>query len=182
MNISKKTKMMIGLISLFIIGAFLFMFGGNIFNKNDNNSGNKPKIDIDYTVVPSATAVTEEITNGVKVEQSFVCPIDTISNVAVVFSKQYYVEDVKLLIELLDGTKVLASREYDVKDIPDQHRTFLDPASPISGMKNKELRLRISPVSKSDTGLAIMMNDTTGGVFMFDKRNVKGTLCFSVTE
>lgn len=180
MKNDKRIRLLIVLLLVFVVGAFLFMFGGNIFN--GSGSGGSNKTNIDYTTVTPANGVTEEITKGVKVEQYFVCPVDTVSNVAVVFSRQYSVEDCEISIELLEGKNVLAKQTYNVKDIEDQHRTYLETGLPISGLKNKELMLRIRPVTESDTGLAIMMNDSTGGVFSFDKKNVKGTLCFSVSE
>ncbi len=174
-----REKLAIILISVFVIAAVLFMFGGNIFSGSGNNERQPER---DYTVMPVATGMTDEITKGVKVEQSFVSSLDSITEIGIVFGRLYYVEDVDLMIELLSGNEVLASNTYNVKDIEDQHRTFLTLPAPLKGAQNKEFRLRIYPVDKSDTGLTIMMNDSEGKVFNFDKRNVKGTLCFSITE
>ena len=173
-----REKIAIILILLFVIAAVLFMFGGNFFSHSET----KKEPERDYTVMPDANSVTDEITNGVKVEQNFVSSVDSISEIAIVFSRLYYVEDVELVIELLDGNEIIAENTYKVEEIEDQHRTFLTPASPISGIINKELKLRIYSADKSDTGLAIMMNDSTGKFFSFDKKNVKGTLCFSISE
>ena len=66
--------------------------------------------------------------------------------------------------------------------IEEQHRTYVEPASALTGMANKKLTIRIYPITKEDTGLVVMMNKDADSSFKFDNKTIKGTLCFSVTE
>ena len=177
MNKSKLTKIVIALCLLLIVGSFLFMFGGNI----GNGSGIKTVTNGDMTM-PEANAVTDEIKKNTIVEQTFKYSPDTISEVAIVFARKYYIEGVRIKIELLDGNTVLASHSVKVEGIDDQHRTYLKPDIKITGVSGKELTLKITSEDKADTGMAIMMQENKKSSFKFGSKEVNGTLCFSVSE
>ena len=170
------TKIVIAVTAVFVIGAFLFMFGGNLFK---GNGGIRKS---DSTLMPEATGTTNEIKKSVIVEQDYINTTDTISSVGIVFTRLTYKDGIDIAIELLDGKTVLASNTVDIAKIEDQHRTYIEPVSQLTGMKNKRLTVRIYPVTKEDTGLVIMMNKDTDTSFTFDNKTIKGTLCFSVTE
>lgn len=177
MNKSKLTKIVIALCVLLIVGSFLFMFGGNI----GNGSGIKTVTNGDMTM-PEANAITDEIKKNTIVEQDFVYSPDTISEVAIVFTRKYYLEGVRVTIQLLDGNNVLASHTQNVAGIDDQHRTYLTPDKKITGVSGKTLTLKIYSEDKADTGLAIMMQENKKLSFKFGNKEIQGTLCFSVSE
>ena len=72
--------------------------------------------------------------------------------------------------------------KYKIEGIEDQHRTYLKPNEIISGVAGKELTLKIYPETKNDTGMAIMMQENNNTTFKFGNKEVKGTLCFSVSN
>ena len=176
MKKEKLTKIVIAVTAVFVVGTLLFMFGGNIFSKGESVRGG------DMTVMPEATGTTNEIKRSVVVEQDFINSTDTISKVGIVFTRLSYRQDIDLTIELLDGNTVLASTTMDITKVEDQHRTYVEASSQLSGMKGKRLTIRIHPVTKEDTGLVIMMNKDADSSFTFDNKTIKGTLCFTVTE
>ncbi len=175
----KMKKIVIIVTAVFIVGSLLFMFGGNLFNGGSGGKSRKG----DSTVMPEATEITSEIKGSTIVEQSFVNTTDTISKVGIVFSRYSYLEGVHITMELRDGNTILATTSVNVANIEDQHRTYIEPASVLTGMKNKTLTIRIYSAEKEDTGMKIMMARTNdGSSFKFGKITVDGTLCFSVTE
>ena len=132
--------------------------------------------------MPEANAVTEELTEGLVVEQKFKNITEDINEIAIVFSRHYdLAENVNMVIELLDGNNVLASENINCDDIQAKHRTYIKPTNLISGYVGKELTLRVYTKSTAGTGLAIMMNTNENTSFTFGNNSVKGTLCFSIT-
>ena len=176
MKNKKLEKIAIAATASFIVVSILLVFGGNIFSGSDDIRKT------DSTVMPEATGTTNEIKKGNTVEQDFICTSDTISNLGIVFSRLAYSDDIDLTIELLSGKEVLASKTINIGKIEDQHRTFIDPSSKLSGMKNKKLTIRIYPSKEEDTGLVIMMDKNAKASFRFGNKTIKGTLCFSVNE
>ena len=179
MKNKKLEKIIIAATAVFIIVSLLAMFGGSLFNGEKKGKSRKG----DSTVMPEATEITSEIKGSTIVEQSFVNTTDTISKVGIVFSRYSYLEGVHITMELRDGNTVLASTSVNVANIEDQHRTYIEPASVLTGMKNKTLTIRIYSAEKEDTGMKIMMARTNdGSSCQCGKITVDGTLCFSVTE
>lgn len=176
MKNKKIEKIIIALTAAFVIMSVFLVFGGNVFG------GSEDIRKTDSSVMPEATGTTNEIKKKTVVEQDFICTSDTISNLGVVFSRLAYIDGINLTIELLDGKEVLASKTINIGKIEDQHRTFIDPASKLSGMKNKKLTIRIYPSTEEDTGLVIMMEKNAKASFRFGSKTIKGTLCFSVNE
>ena len=176
MKNKKLEKAVIIAAAVFVVMALLFMFGRNLFSPNGNAST------ADSTVMAEATGTTNEIKSGIIVEQDFVCTCDSISKLGIVFTRLAYKEGFDIALELLEGNKTLASTTIKVAAVEDQHRTYIEPSSKLTGMKGKTLTIRIYPTEKVDTGLVIMMNKDADTSFRFGDKNVKGTLCFSVTE
>lgn len=160
----------------FVVLTTLLFFGRNIFN------GSSDARRSDSTIMPSANDTTSEIKKGIVIEQDFINTTDSISNVAIVFSRLSYKEGIDLAIELWDGNDLLAASTYKIAQIEDQHRTYLEPSSVLSGLKNKELTLKIYPVQQEDTGLVVMMDKDMDTTFRFGNKTIKGTLCFAITE
>ena len=177
MKNKKIEKIVISVTALLIIAALLFMFGGNLFKK----AGAIRKTD--STVMHEATGTSNEIRKTTVVSQDFINTTDTISKVGIVFIRSSYIENVHLAMELLDGDKVLASTIVNVKDIEEQHRTFIVPASKLTDMKGKTLTVKIYSADKEDTGIKVMIaSDVKDSSYKFGNVTYEGSLCFSVTE
>ena len=176
MKNKKLEKIVIAVTAVFIVISVLLVFGKNIFKGSDAIRKT------DSTLMPEATETTNEIRKKVTVEQDFICTTDSISKLGIVFSRLAYADDVDLVIELLNGKEVLASKTINAGKIEDQHRTFIEPASKLTGMKNKKLTIRIYPTKEADTGLVIMMDKNAKASFRFASKTIKGTLCFAVIE
>ncbi|MBQ2658427.1 MAG: hypothetical protein IJF87_07675 [Erysipelotrichaceae bacterium] len=175
MKKDRKTVVLIVLCSLFVVAAVLYMFKDKLFVRKETVTVSENR------EMPAADAVTNEITNGLVVEQKFINRTDPIKELAVVFTKLYVLDDVDITIELLDGNKSLLKKTVNVLQIEDQHRFFVEASQPIEGVLGKELTLRIYPETASDTGLALMMQETGKETILFGKMKVKGTICFSLT-
>ena len=170
---SKKTRnILLGIVAALVVVSCIFMF---IISPLNIKKGNRE--------MPDATSETEEITSGVVVEQKFKNITEDIQEIAIVFSRHYDLgEDVDMVIELSDGSNVLAASKVNCDDIQSGHRTFIKPTNVISGYVGKELTLKIYTTSTAGTGLAIMMNsDDSNSSFTFGNNIIKGTLCFSIT-
>ena len=176
MEKNKKTWIIIVIAALFIVAGTLFMFDGNIIN-----FGSKIR-KTDSTVMPEATGTTEAINDGHAVEQTYANTTETISNVGIVFYRVSLLDNADLVIELLDGNKILARKIIPASEISSEHRTFIDPDASLSGMKNKELTIRIYSKNDNDTGLTVMINNKANSTYLFNGKCQKGTLCFSVNE
>ena len=174
---NKKTQIvLIAFAVVFILLSVFFMFGRNIF------SGKGIILNTDSTVMPEATGTTPEIKGNTVLVQNFVNTTDTISNVGIVFTRLQYKQGIDLTIELREGNTILASNSINVSKIEDQHRTYVEPAKTLSGMKGKTLSLRIYTPDKEDTGLAVMMSNKVNATFKIGNKTANGSLCFSVTE
>lgn len=178
MELNKKPKLIILIAAIFVIVAILFMFGGNIASFSWPFSSSIRSDDTNE--MPVATSGTERIGKGVKVEQTFINSTDVINQIGIVFYKIEQVENVNVVVELLDGSKVLASNVYLAENVESEHRTFLIPNEPLSGMNNKKLKLKIYSLDGLDTGLGILINEEMESSYKFNGSNRKGTLCFAV--
>ena len=177
MKSPKKEKIIIAVAIVFIVVAVLFVFGRNMSVKSDKIRRT------DSTVMPEATGTSNEIRRTTIVSQDFVNTSDTISKVGIVFVRASYMQDVHLTLELLEGDKVLASNSINVTKIEEQHRTYVTPASKLTGMKGKTLTLKIYPTDKEDTGMKIMVaSNIADSSYKFGNVTYDGSLCFSVTE
>ncbi len=171
---NKKTWIIIGLLAAFVLTVTIMMFSDKIDipGSSDAAKGGSEMVE--------ANAVSDEITKGTVVSQTFKCSEDSVNKLALVFTKLYSLEDTFITIELLNGDAVVLKQDVNVKDIPDQHRLFVKGTS-VSGLKGKELTLKIYPASDSDTGLALMINDSVRSSFSFGNKKVDGSICFSVS-
>ena len=181
MKNGNKEKIIIAVVAVFVLLSVWFMFGRNIGGNSNTNSNNQIRKN-DSTQMPTANNTTSEITKSITVKQNFVNTADTISKVGVVFIKNYSIDNVNIVIELREGNNVLAKSVIDTNAVEAQHRTYVEPSSALTGMKNKNLTLVIYSEKKIDTGLAIMIDDSADSTYSFGSKTCPGTLCFSVTE
>ena len=175
MENKKLEKVIIAVTAVFVIAGFLIMFGGNLLN--GLNFGNKR----DVTVMPEATGTTEEIRKDTVVEQSFTCNTSFISDIGIVFTKDYASSAV-IAIELLENGRVIASDTYIASSIQEQHRTYLEPEKTLTSTNGKKYTLKIYSANGTDTGVRVMVSSDNSSSYKFENKTYKGTLCFSVSE
>ena len=175
MENKKVQKIVIIVAAVFVLVSILFMFGRTLFSSKAARYS-------DSTVMPEATGTTNEIRSSTVVQQDFICSVETISKVGIVFVRDKYIQGVDLAMELYDDSTLLDSTTVNVAKIEEQHRTYIEPTSKLSGMKNKTLTLKIYSADKEDTGIVIMMSDKVNSNFKFGNKAINGSLCFSVTE
>ena len=161
-----------------LIAAVIFVFFGFWFMFS--SSSNKSILKENMTIMPSANKISKEITKDLVVEQEFICNIDTISRLGVVFSYIYDSSNSEITLELLKGNETLAKNVISAKDISDQHRTFLIPNSVITNVKNKQLKLKIS--SNDDSGFALMIDENSNATYKFGDSSLKGRICFVIEQ
>lgn len=161
---------------LAVVGC-IFMFAINPSNSNESN--NTPTADSE---VPEADGRTEEILEGVTIEQRFKCKSDSISEIAIVFSRLYDLgEECGIYIELDEGSNVLVQEKIDADSIQADHRTYVKLGTPLKGMKGKELTLKIFSETSAGTGLCVMINSKdTSSTYSYKGQTLQGTLCFAI--
>ena len=179
-NKSRTTLILIFAI-VFVITATIFMFGKNISSFSlpsfSFSSGIRKN---DSTEMPVATGGSERIDKKTTIEQSFVCTVDSISQIGIVFYKIEQIENANIVIELLDGNKTLIQNIYPVESIESEHRTFLIANEPLSGLINKKLKLKIYSLNSDDTGLGVMVSENTNSSYKYNGNTRRGSVCFAV--
>ena len=138
----------------------------------------------DSIAIVEADSVTPEITRGVTVTQEFTNTVDNIDNIAIVFTKLYREGKGLLTVDLLDGNTLLYRKVFDVDQIPEQHRVYIQPEQQLKNLKNKTLTIKIYSNSKIYEGASVMMNKTNvpeGSKIRVNGIAQDGTICFSVS-
>ena len=177
----KNRKLDVAVIAVamvFILASLLFMFKDRIHLP----SGKMDESSIRH--MPEADSVSDELVNGVIIEQSFDNDIDAIKNVAVVFTKYDREAHGQVTFELLEGGTILFSKIIDIRSISEQHRVFFTPNSSLTGMSGKKLTIRLYADSSIGGGVGLMIRtaDSGNSVIRINSRNIRGTICFSINE
>ena len=167
----KKIYFYIVLIYITLVTAFYFIVGEQLWYKESAQSN----------VIVDADSITEEINRNTVIEQDFVCMVDRLDSLAIVFTKNYRDGEGILIMDLLDGSYLLARKQVNVKDIPEQHRLYLEPINSIEGLSGKTLTLRIYANSPIGDGAYVMMNSTSDSLIKINDETINGTLCFSIS-
>lgn len=188
------TKLVIAAICLIVVGLVIFnaIYGNKDKEiiENDEpiieNNTQETKTDSTNREMPEADGITDELTRGLVVSQDFVNTTENINEIAVVFSRIYYLEEkdsnLNVVIELLDGNKTLIKSLIKSNDVPDQHRVYAYADSPISGYVGKKLTLKIYEDANCDTGLVLMRSEKTKkSSYKFGNKKKDGSICFSIT-
>ena len=167
----RRTENILIAIALILIAVtFFFMFSKRYHSRLNGNDS------LDVTKIHEATTVSSLINRGSTVSQDFVCPYDRISSLVIIFNKTDDSNANAVTVELLKGEESIFSQALSVQEIADQHRTTIRIDS--SGNKNQAMTLRIS--AYDDTGLALMIDETTEAWYSFDHMAMKGTICFAI--
>lgn len=173
MNSSKLKKIYIVVIAIYtaVVTSFYFIAGEQLWYKESTKNIN----------MVDADSVSQEIVKDVIIEQKFENTVDKIETFAIVFTKNYQEGSGYITLDLLDEGYLLARKTIAVKEVPEQHRLFLDIVNPITDEYGKELTLKIY-ANTNDTGLVYaMMRSDSDTTININNENQKGTLCFSVT-
>lgn len=182
---NKTKKILVCVFIALAIVSVIFMFvlnsDNNAATNNENNSTNIS------SEIPEANDTTSEITSEMAVEQKFKCSLDSFNKLEIVFNKEYEYDDddtdvPSLTIKVLNGNDILMSKTVDVREIPNQHRLYVEASGNITGFKNKELVLRITNEANNDTGCSLMMQDNSKTNFKFGNNKINGTICFALTN
>lgn len=178
-----RTTLILIFAIVFVFAATIFMFGRNISSFSlpsfSFSSGIRKT---DSTEMPVATGGSERIDKKTTIEQSFVCTVDSISQIGIVFYKIEQIENANIVIELLDGNTTLIHGIYSTENIESEHRTFLVANEHLSGMKNKKLTLKFYSFDNHDTGLGLMTSENLNCSYKYNSSSRKGSICFAVEE
>lgn len=154
---------------IFVV-AFYFIAGEQIKYKESNKVIN----------MPDANSITDEITEDVVIEQTFINELDKMEEISLVFTANWRKNSGIVKIELLDGEKVLHCEEIFAKDIPEQHRIYIYPKDIREDIESKELTLKITSNSKEGDAVSAMMNSQSGnGMLLVNGEVVPGSICFA---
>lgn len=172
----EKIKRVLGIILILYSAmavAFYFLAGEQL----------KYKQSIEKISMPAADAVTDEIVKGVDVRQDFVNTVDRIESVSLVFTKFYREGSGDLVIDLLEGERVLIRKILNLNDIPEQGSILLVPEKPIENMKGRKLSFRLYGNAEENQSVAAMItkeNVLPDSLLSINGKKVEGMLCFSV--
>lgn len=172
-----KIKKIFGIVLLvyavFVV-SFYFLSGEQLRYKE--SKGN--------IVMPEADSVTEEINNVTSVTQEFVNTVDNIEEIALVFTKFYREAEGKLTFYLIGDNRVLYRTTIDLSEVPEQHRVYITPETPIRNVGGKTLKFVLRSNAEVNLGVAAMLKteDVPETSFVYTNgEKINATLCFSVT-
>ncbi len=139
----------------------------------------------DLNMLP-ADSGTVELYAGSVVEQQFKAEIQRLEQIDIQWGTYYRPNFGNVVIDLLDlrDGSVILSQSFDVAAIPEGGLTTLIAESPIEGVYNVPLLLRItSPDSQSGSAASPMMNTQEtleDALLMLNGTPTQGVLCFAV--
>ncbi|MBQ2509427.1 MAG: hypothetical protein II529_01255 [Erysipelotrichaceae bacterium] len=173
MKNKKLEKAIIIAAAVFVLAAVWFIFRGN-----SNSSRN----DSLMREMPVADSASGELNHGISLIDTFDNSVDTIENIAVVFTKFYREAHGKVTFALLDGNEILYYETMDAEEIPEQHRIFFTPEKPLENMAGKKLKMIIYAYCEDYEGVGLMMKteDVRGSQIKYGDEEFDGTVCFSI--
>ena len=159
------------LIFAIMVGAFYFLAGDQLVYKNTVNP----------IEMLEADSVSVELVSGRTISQDFVCEMDKIEQIGIVFTKFYKEARGTVTVELREGASLLFKQDFSLDEIPEQQRLFLRILRPIRNQRGKTITMRIYGDSQEGSAAAIMMNqEFSEDTILVDGKPLKGTLCFSI--
>ncbi len=173
MTRNKLKKIYLAILSIFIafVVSFYFLAGEQLWFKKSDGS----------IKMLEADSISEEINKNNTLYQTFVSNVDKITSFEFVFTKNYQEGDGRLVILLTSDYKVLGRLPIQVKDVPEQHRVYLELKEPIEDALNKEITIKMYSTSKEGEGVHAMMNSSVeDSVVKINNQETQGTICFSI--
>ena len=158
---------------VFILLTVWFVFRGNSEAARKNSL---------YREMPVADGVSGELSHGISLIETFDNSVETIDNIAVVFTKFYRDAHGTLTFALLDGNQVLYYTTMDAQEIPEQHRVFFTPETPLENMAGKKLKMIVYAYCEDNDGVGLMLKteDVGDSQIKYGNSEFDGTLCFSL--
>lgn len=167
----KKIYLIVIAIYVALVTSFYFLAGEQLWYKEST----------EVVKMLDADSISEEVNRKTLLIQNFECPVDRLESFEFVFTKNYQEGSGKLTISISSDKKSLIRETFDVKEIPEQHRVYLELDKPLDGMLNKNVSLQISSDSAEGQGVYAMMNSTKeDSIVSINTRKYPGTICFSV--
>lgn len=167
----KKIYLTVIAVYLAIVTSFYFLAGDQLWYKESQES----------TPMYSADSITEEINKDTKLIQNVKCSTDRLESMEFVFTKNYQEGSGKLTIVVWSDGKVLARSAMNVKDVPEQHRVYLELEEPAEDMLDKELRIFMYSTSEEGEGVhAMMYSGAEDSNFTINGKEYNGSLCFAL--
>ncbi len=140
----------------------------------------------------NANAFTEELSNGKLVEQYFTIPYNQLEKISIFIGTYDRVNQGTLSVQILNGDMTLASKEIQTAALTADGYVDLLLDKPITGIKNKELLMRVSANNAgAGNGVAIgydsgetnvgryQINSANKGTFFIDGQAKAGSIAIS---
>ena len=174
MKNKKLEKVIIVVAAVFMLAAVWLVFHGN--------SGSSSRKNTLVREMPVADSASEELNHGISLIDTFDNSVETIENIAVVFTKFYREAHGKVTFALLGGNEILYYETMDAEEIPEQHRVFFTPEKPLENMAGKKLTMIIYAYCENYEGVGLMMKteDVRDSQIKYGETEFDGTVCFSI--
>lgn len=132
-------------------------------------------------VMPAAEAGTVELVQGAEVVQQFTAEIQRLTGVSVQWGTYYRPNAGTVTMSLHQGEMLLGQQTFDASQITEGGMTTLSFDSPIEGLVNVPLTLRLTADSQVGSAVSPMMSSaqTDGFSLILNGVETAGTLCFS---
>ena len=170
-NKIKKIYLIVIAIYVALVTSFYFIAGEQLWYKESS----------EIIKMPDADSISGEINKDNIISQTFNCPVDRLNSLEFVFTKNYQEGSGKLIIVISADNKVLQILSMPVKEVPEQHRVFLEFDKPIDNVKAKDITMKIYASSMPGQGVCAMTRSDAKDSYIKDDGEIKnGTLCFSV--
>ena len=168
----KKILIIVFACFLVFLTSFYFLVGEQLQYKESNKN----------IAMQEADMVSNELTEGIVYEQGFFNEMDAIDSIAFVGHTYWRQNNGTLYIDILDEGVSIVHQEVNVKDVPDQHRLFIDLPKPLTGLKDQTLVIRLSTNCKQGEGIALMMcSNNKNGTLSINGVSQSSNICFTTT-
>ena len=162
-------------IYIFLVFAFHFLAGEQLLYRQSREN----------ILLPVAETGAGELTQDVVMEQVFAPKIQRLEAVGVQVSTAYRQNQGTVTLELVDlsNENVLLSNQFDVSTLEDGQVLTITTETPIEGLYDKPLMLRLTADSVAGTAIIPLMN-TEGHddeELLVNGTQAEGTLCFTAT-
>ena len=167
----KKIYLIVLAIYVALVTSFYFIAGERLWY---SESSEKIKM-------LDADSITPEINKDTRISQTFKSTIDRIDRFEFVFTKGYQEGNGRVTIVVLEENNVLAKTTIDIRNVPEQHRVYLEPIDKIDDANGRILTIKVYSSAEENEGLSAMMrSDVKDSYVKINDEKVNGTLCFAV--
>ena len=156
-----------------LIIAFYFLAGDQLHFRRSRGE----------VTMPAAEAGTIELVQGTYVQQTFTAKIQRLESVSVQWGTYYRANAGTVTMALYRGEELLGQQTFDAATITEGGVTTLTFDTPLEGLVNVPLTLRVWADSASGSAVSPMMNTSAaqeeGFALDLNGSAAAGTLCFS---